>query len=218
MSGRRPGDAGGNPSPSSSGSFQHNRRRRRATRNTAAVASRPASSHSHRAPKLTDKSTIVLAEFSNATGDPAFDGALRQILAVQLENSPRLSLLPDARVSQALSLMGRPTSAKLTPDVAAEICERTASAAVVEGSITSLGKRVRVDLASKELPDRRYSGSGAGASSNKKRTSSRRWPRWPNGSGARAGESLPRVEKEPQFLGRRNHVLTGGVAVVQTQQ
>ena len=71
---------------------------RRATRNAAAVALPPARHHySHGAPKLTDKSTIVLAEFSNATGDPFFDGALRQILAVQLENSPRLSLLPDAR-------------------------------------------------------------------------------------------------------------------------
>jgi hypothetical protein len=97
------------------------------------------SAHSDRAPNLADNSTIVLAEFSNATGEPAFDGALRQILAVELENSPHLSLLSDARVSQALSLMGRPTSAKLTPDVAAEICERTASVAVVQGSITSLG-------------------------------------------------------------------------------
>jgi len=111
----------------------------RRNRNAAAVASHPASAHSDRAPNLADNSTIVLAEFSNATGEPAFDGALRQILAVELENSPHLSLLSDARVSQALSLMGRPTSAKLTPDVAAEICERTASVAVVQGSITSLG-------------------------------------------------------------------------------
>jgi eukaryotic-like serine/threonine-protein kinase len=88
---------------------------RRGTRNAAAAASLPAGhSYSRRAPNLTDKSTIILAEFSNATGDPAFDGALRQILAVQLENSPRLSLLPDARVSQTLGLMGRPANAKLT--------------------------------------------------------------------------------------------------------
>src|SRR6185295_10839512 len=94
---------------------------RRGKRDSAALAPLPAG-----------KSTIVLAEFSNATGDPVFDGALRQILAVQLENSSRLSLLSDARVSQTLRLMGRPASVKLTSEVAAEICERTASAAVVE--------------------------------------------------------------------------------------
>src|ERR1700682_3675392 len=112
----------------------------RGNRNAAAVASLPAGYfYSHRAPKLTDKSTIVLAEFSNATGDPVFDRALRQIVAVQLETPRRLSLLPDARVSRTLGLMGRPTDAKLTPDVAAEVCERAASMAVVEGAITRLG-------------------------------------------------------------------------------
>ncbi len=118
---------------------------RRRNRNAPAVASLPAGSYSRRPSKLTDKSTIVLAAFKNATGDPFFDGA-RQILAVQLENSPRLSLLPDARVSQALGLMRRPASEALTPDVAAEVCERTASAAVVEGSITSLGNEYAVSV------------------------------------------------------------------------
>jgi eukaryotic-like serine/threonine-protein kinase len=97
-------------------------------------------------PKLTDKNTIVLVDFANGTGDSAFDGTLRQILAVQLASSPHLALLSDARVSQTLRLMVRPTNTKLTVDVAVEICERTASAAVVEGSITSLGDEYSLGL------------------------------------------------------------------------
>jgi Tfp pilus assembly protein PilF len=105
----------------------------------AVVAGVPTGSPSHRARTQTAKRTIVLAEFSNDTGDAFFDGGLRQILAMQLENSTTLSLLPDAQVGRALGLMGRPASSKLTPAVAMEVCERTASLAVVEGSIASLG-------------------------------------------------------------------------------
>jgi eukaryotic-like serine/threonine-protein kinase len=86
----------------------------------------------HRAPKLTDKDTIVLADFANTTGDPVFDGTLRQGLAVQLEQSPFLSLISEGRIQQALTLMGKPADARLTPEIAREICERTASAAVLE--------------------------------------------------------------------------------------
>ncbi len=97
-------------------------------------------------PRLTDKRTIVLGDFANATGDPGFDQALRRILAAQLGNSPSLALLSDARVSQTLRFMTHPADAKLTPEVAAEICERTASAAVVEGSITNLASEYLLDL------------------------------------------------------------------------
>ena len=86
-------------------------------------------------PKPADKSTIVLADFANTAGDPAFDG-IRQVIAGDLGNSPYLSVLSDARVRQTLGLMVRPPDTKLTPDVASEICERTASAAVLEGSVT----------------------------------------------------------------------------------
>jgi tetratricopeptide (TPR) repeat protein len=110
----------------------------RGKRNAAARAMPPGDTVV-RARRLPNKSTIVLADFTTATGDPVFDGALRQILAVQLESSPRLSLLPDTRVGQTLALMGQPATAKLTPKVAAEVCERTGSAAVVEASITCLG-------------------------------------------------------------------------------
>jgi tetratricopeptide (TPR) repeat protein len=100
----------------------------------------------HGKPKLTDKDTIVLADFTNKTGDPVFDGTLRQGLAVQLEQSPFLSLVSDERIQKTLSLMGRPADARLTPELAREICERTASAAVLDGSITSFGSQYVLGL------------------------------------------------------------------------
>jgi serine/threonine protein kinase/tetratricopeptide (TPR) repeat protein len=100
----------------------------------------------HRTPKLTDKDTIVLADFTNRTGDPVFDGTLRQGLAVQLEQSPFLSLISDERIQKALGLMGQPADAPLTPKIAREICERTASAAVLEGSIAPLGSQFVLGL------------------------------------------------------------------------
>jgi tetratricopeptide (TPR) repeat protein/predicted Ser/Thr protein kinase len=100
----------------------------------------------HRAPKLTDKDTIVLADFANTTGDPVFDGTLRQGLSVQLEQSPFLRLVSEERIQQTLRLMGQPTDARLTPEVAREICERTASAAVLDGTIASLGSQYVLGL------------------------------------------------------------------------
>ena len=102
-----------------------------------------------RTPKLTDKDTIVLADFTNTTGDPVFDGTLRQGMAVQLEQSPFLSLVPEERIQQALRLMGQPADARLTPEVAREVCERTASAAVLDGSIASLGSQYVLGLRAK---------------------------------------------------------------------
>jgi serine/threonine protein kinase/tetratricopeptide (TPR) repeat protein len=90
---------------------------------------------------LTDKDTIVLAEFTNTTGDPVFDGTLRQGLAVQLQQSPFLSLISDDRIRNTLRLMNQPTDARLTPDIAEGVCVRTASAAVLEGSIVALGSQ-----------------------------------------------------------------------------
>ena len=101
---------------------------------------------SHHAKPLTDKDTIVLAEFANTTGDPVFDGTLRQGLSAQLQQSPFLSLISDERISQTLTLMARPKDARLTPDVAREVCQRTASAAAIEGSISSLGSQYVLDV------------------------------------------------------------------------
>ncbi len=100
----------------------------------------------HRASRLTDKDTIVLADFANTTGDPVFDGTLRQGLAVQLEQSPFLSLISEERIHQVLRLMGKPADARLTPEIAREICERTSSAAVLAGSIASLGSQYVLGL------------------------------------------------------------------------
>jgi len=97
-------------------------------------------------PKLADKGTIVLGDFANATRDPAFDGTLRQVLAGELGKSPYFSLLSDGRINETLRLMVRSPDAKLTPDVASEICERTGSSAVVEGSIEGLGSQYVLGL------------------------------------------------------------------------
>lgn len=95
----------------------------------------------HRAPKLTAKDTIVLADFENKTGDPVFDQTLRQGLAVQLEQSPFLTLVSEQRIQQVLHLMRRPADARLTREIAREVCERAGSTAVLEGSITGLGSQ-----------------------------------------------------------------------------
>jgi tetratricopeptide (TPR) repeat protein len=95
----------------------------------------------HRPPKLTAKDTVVLADFENKTGDPVFDQTLRQGLAVQLEQSPFLALVSDQQTQQALRFMKRPPETQLTAEVSREICERTGSSAVLEGSIAGLGSQ-----------------------------------------------------------------------------
>ena len=105
---------------------------------------------SRRTSKLTEKDTIVLGDFTNTTGDLVFDGTLRQGLAVQLEQSPFLSIISEERIQQVLRLMGKPADARLTPEIAREICERTASAAVLDGSIASLGSQYVLGLRAEE--------------------------------------------------------------------
>lgn len=100
-------------------------------------------------PKLTDKDTIVLADFDNKTGDPVFDDALRQGLAAELEQSPFLEIISDQRVQQTLRLMGQRKDARLTGEIAREVCERTGSAAILEGSIASLGSQYVLGLRAK---------------------------------------------------------------------
>lgn len=102
-----------------------------------------------RAPKLTERDTVVLADFTNGTGDAVFDETLRQGMAVQLEQSPYLSLISDDRIRRSLQLMGRPPDTRLTPDLAREICQRTGAAAVLEGSIHGLGTAYVLGLRAK---------------------------------------------------------------------
>ncbi len=93
----------------------------------------------HRGPKLTDEDTIVLADFTNTTGDPVFDDTLKTALAVELGQSPFLNLLSDRRVSETLRMMGRPVNERVTVDVGRELCLRTGSKAILSGSISSIG-------------------------------------------------------------------------------
>ena len=101
---------------------------------------------SRKAHALTDKDTIVLADFTNSTGDTVFDGALRQGLSVQLEQSPFLSIISDQQIQQTLQMMGQPADTKLTPSIAQELCQRTASAAVLDGSIAQIGTQYLLTL------------------------------------------------------------------------
>jgi serine/threonine protein kinase/tetratricopeptide (TPR) repeat protein len=101
---------------------------------------------SHRTKPLTDKDTAVLADFTNTTGDSVFDGTLRQGLSSQLEQSPFLNLLSDQQIAKTLALMAQPKDARLTSELAREVCQRTAGAATIEGSISSLGSEYVVGL------------------------------------------------------------------------
>jgi eukaryotic-like serine/threonine-protein kinase len=102
--------------------------------------------HFRRTPKLVSNDTVVLSEFANMTGDPVFDGTLRQGLFIQLEQSPFLNLLSDQRVAQTLSLMALPKGTRLTPELAREVCQRTGSAAVLSGYIAAVGTRYLLTL------------------------------------------------------------------------
>ncbi|MGD0570446.1 MAG: protein kinase [Candidatus Sulfotelmatobacter sp.] len=94
---------------------------------------------SHRRQPLTGKDTVVLADFSNTTGDPIFDDTLKTALSVSLRQSPFLNVLSDANVARTLQQMTRPAGTKLTPDVARELCQRAGSSAYLAGTIASLG-------------------------------------------------------------------------------
>jgi serine/threonine protein kinase/predicted Zn-dependent protease len=100
----------------------------------------------HRAPKLTEKDSIVLAEFTNTTGDTVFDGALRQGLAAQLAQSPFLNILSDQQIQQTLKYMNQAPTARLTIDLARQICQRTQSTAVLDGSIAQIGSTYNLVL------------------------------------------------------------------------
>jgi len=102
--------------------------------------------HRTHAKPLTDKDVLVLADFANTTGDPVFDGTLRQALAIQLEQSPFLKIMDDVQVQQDLRLMSLPPGARITNQIAHDICVRDAAAATIDGSIATLGKSYVVTL------------------------------------------------------------------------
>ncbi len=102
--------------------------------------------HARATPKLSEKDTVVLADFTNTTGDSVFDGTLRQGLEVQLEQSPFLRLLTEERIQQTLKLMEQSPNARLTPEIAREVCQRTSSTAVLNGSIAQIGSQYTLIL------------------------------------------------------------------------
>jgi len=99
-----------------------------------------------RARLLTEKDTIVLGDFANSTGDAVFDGTLREGLSVELEQSPFLSLVSEEGIHQTLQMMEKPANTRLTPEITREVCQRTSSAAALDGSIALIGTRYALIL------------------------------------------------------------------------
>ena len=99
-----------------------------------------------KAKPLTEKDTIVLADFANSTGDPVFDDTLNTALSISLRQSPFLNVLSENQVAKTLQMMTRPAGTRLTPEVARELCQRTGSKAYLAGSIASLGSEYVLGL------------------------------------------------------------------------
>jgi len=97
-------------------------------------------------PALTERDTVVLADFANSTGDPVFDETLKTALSVALNQSPFLNVLPDRKVAETLQLMSRPRNTPLTPEIAGELCQRASGKAYIAGSISNLGSQYVVAL------------------------------------------------------------------------
>lgn len=102
--------------------------------------------HFHHAPMMTEKDSIVIADFANTTGDPVFDGTLRQGLSVQLSQTPFLNIVEGDQIVQTLRLMEKPPDTRLTPDVAREVCQRANATTEIEGSIAALGRQYVIGL------------------------------------------------------------------------
>ncbi len=143
---------------------------------------------------LTEKDTVVLADFVNTTGDSVFDDALKQALSIQLEQSPILTVLSDRKVIETLKLMNRPANERVTKELAEEVCLRTNSKALLEGSIAAIGDRYLIVVramnchtgdtiasADAEAENRNHVVKALGEAGNQLRK--------------KLGESLPSVEK-----------------------
>ena len=102
--------------------------------------------YSSRPRAFTERDTVVIADFANTTGEPVFDDTLKEALDVQLRQSPFLSVVSEQRVQGTLRLMGRRPDDKLTPEIARDLCQRTASKALIAGAISRLGKSYVISL------------------------------------------------------------------------
>ena len=143
---------------------------------------------------LTEKDTVVLADFANATGDSIFDDALKQALAVQLGQSPFLNVLSDRKVSETLQMMGRAANERITGDVGREVCLRTGSKALLGGTISSLGSHYLIDLYAVACDTGDTLAKEQGEASSKEDTL-RALSRTSSSLRTKLGESLPSVQK-----------------------
>jgi tetratricopeptide (TPR) repeat protein len=105
---------------------------------------------SQRTPALTERDTVVLADFRNRTGDTMFDDTLNEALAVQLRQSPYLNLLPEQQVQATLQMMGRPPMDLLTPELASEVCQRNGAKVMLMGTIGNIGNRYLLTLSAQD--------------------------------------------------------------------
>jgi len=112
----------------------------------AVVAGAFVYSNVNRTGAFAERDSVVLADFTNSTGEPVFDDTLKEALEVQLRQSPFLSVLPEQRVQGTLRLMGRKPGDKITPEIARDMCERTASKAMITGAISQLGTSYVISL------------------------------------------------------------------------
>jgi eukaryotic-like serine/threonine-protein kinase len=160
----------------------------------AAVLTAAAVFYFHRAPKLTEKDTIVLADFSNTTGDPVFDDALKQGLALEVGQSPFLNVLSDDESSRTLRMMGRPRNERLTPEVARELCLRTGSKALLAGTISSIGSHYLVGVHATSCSDGETLAT-AQAEATSKEDVLKALSRAATNLRGKLGESLPSVKK-----------------------
>jgi tetratricopeptide (TPR) repeat protein len=112
----------------------------------AAIAGVFVYTNANRARAFSERDSVVLADFANSTNEPVFDGTLKEALEVQLRQSPFLSVLPEQRLQGTLRLMGRKPDEKITPAIARDICERTASKAMIAGAISQLGQSYVISL------------------------------------------------------------------------
>jgi serine/threonine protein kinase/tetratricopeptide (TPR) repeat protein len=155
--------------------------------------------HSHRTIRLSEKDTIVLADFANSTGDPVFDGTLKQALSIQLEQSPFLNVLSDKQVSDTLKLMQHPVTERLTEATAQGVCTRANGRAVLAGSIAPAGDRYRIELKTVDCQsgDTLATAEAASADRNKVLTA---LAEAANNLREKLGESLGSVQKLNQPL------------------
>ena len=144
---------------------------------------------------LTNQDTIVLADFTNTTGEPVFDGTLKVALAVALEQSPFLKVFPDDRVRETLRLMQRAPDERITRAIARDIARREQLKALVAGSIGTARQPLRAGARSDQRRDRRRHGARAGGGGRPRSRSSRRSAKPRARLREKLGESLASIER-----------------------